>query len=87
MSLTLEQERNDALINHGSQSKEYRRANTRLYRATNVRVEYYPGREACKVLEQASEERWALSNNDAINQALTFWRDWQTGEFENDGEQ
>ena len=72
----------DALSIYGSQSKEYRNAWSRQYRARYRRVDYYPDRQASKVLDEAIGSGWALSYNEAISRALAFWSEWQKGEFE-----
>jgi hypothetical protein len=72
----------DALQQYGSQSREYRRAWSREYRARTRRVDYYPDRRASMALDEAVANGWALSYNEAISKALVFWRDWQMGEFE-----
>jgi hypothetical protein len=67
---------NDALAKHGSNSPEYRRAWRRQYRSYAHRVDYYADRSATKALDQAMANGWALSQSDAINQALRAWADW-----------
>lgn len=68
-------ERDKALSAHGSQSIEYRRANRRVHRAHQRRIDYLPDGESVEILEAALREGYALSLGDAINQALRTWRD------------
>ncbi len=67
---------NEALAKHGSRSPEYRRAWRRQYRSYTRRVDYYPDRKAAKALDMAMAQGWALSQSDAINQALGAWAEW-----------
>lgn len=67
---------NAALVQHGSDSPEYRRAWRKRYRATYRRVDYYPDSRAAKALDAAMANDWALSQSDAINQALRAWAEW-----------
>jgi hypothetical protein len=67
---------NEALAQYGSQSREYRRAWRRQYRKNTHRVDYYPDRSAAKALDMAMANGWALSQSDAINQALVAWAEW-----------
>lgn len=67
---------NAVLVQHGSDSPEYRRAWRKRYRATYRRVDYYPDSRAAKALDVAMANGWALSQSDAINQALRAWNEW-----------
>lgn len=71
---------NDALVQYGSDSPEYRRAWRKRYRATYRRVDYYPDSRAAKVLDAAMANDWALSQSDAINQALRAWAEWMAAD-------
>ena len=66
----------DTLAQHGSQSPEYRRAWRRQYRSYARRVDFYADKPAAKALDAAMVQGWALSQSDAINQALTAWAEW-----------
>ena len=59
-----------------SQCIEYRRAWRRAYRANRRRVDYMPDMRATKAMDQALLRGWALSQPDAINQALVAWAGW-----------
>lgn len=67
---------NAALVQYGSDSPEYRRAWRKQYRARTRRVDYYPDRRATKALDMAMAQGWALSQSDAISQALGAWAEW-----------
>lgn len=70
----------EALQLYGSQSKEYRTAHRREYRATRRRIDYLPYRAAGKALDMAIENGWAISQTDAINQALVAWVGWMSND-------
>lgn len=67
---------NAALAKYGSQSPEYRRAWRRQYRSYARRVDFYADKLAAKALDAAIAKGWALSQSDAINQALGAWAEW-----------
>lgn len=63
----------EALAKHGSQSIEYRRAWRRSYRKSLRRIDYMPSREACEIIDAAILGGVAVSQPDAIEQALRAW--------------
>lgn len=66
----------EALKRYGSQSLEYRRAWRQEYRERNRRIDYVPYRPAERALCEALKNGWAISQTDAINQALIAWAGW-----------
>ena len=64
----------EALARFGtSQCKEYRRAWRREYRRNLRRIDYMPTRRACEIIDAAISSGIALSQADAIEQALANW--------------
>ena len=66
----------EALARFGtSQCKEYRRAWRQEYRRNLRRIDYMPTRRACEIIDAAISSGIALSQADAIEQALANWGD------------
>ena len=64
----------EALARFGtSQCLEYRRAWRREYRRNLRRIDYMPTRRACEIIDAAISSGIALSQADAIEQALAGW--------------
>ena len=64
----------EALARFGTcQCKEYRRAWRREYRRNLRRIDYMPTRRACEIIDAAISSGVALSQADAIEQALANW--------------
>lgn len=57
-----------------SQCLEYRRAWRREYRRNLRRIDYMPSRKACEIIDAAIRGGIALSQADAIEQALAQWQ-------------
>lgn len=65
----------EALAQFGtSQCLEYRRAWRRQYRRNLRRIDYMPTRRACEIIDAAMRDGLALSQADAIEQALAYWQ-------------
>jgi hypothetical protein len=58
-----------------SQCIEYRRAWRREYRRNLRRIDYMPTRNACEIIDAAIRCGVALSQADAIEQALANWQE------------
>ncbi len=66
----------EALARYGtSQCKEYRRAYRREYRRNLRRIDYMPTRRACEIIDASMRCGLALSQADAIEQALAYWQE------------
>lgn len=64
----------EALARFGtSQCKEYRRAWRREYRRNLRRIDYMPTQKACGILDMTIRRGIAISQADAIEQALAHW--------------
>lgn len=59
-----------------SRCVEYRRAWRREYRRGKRRIDYYPSRAACEVIDAAIATGIAHSQIDVIEQALAAWQPW-----------
>lgn len=58
-----------------SQCAEYRRAWRREYRRNLRRIDYMPTQRACEIIDAAMRGGLALSQADAIEQALANWQE------------